>query len=284
MIVFKRLNLLFLPFLIVLLSCSDAKEETPALKPEEGKRLIRLGSYNLLYGKSNTETKSFSDANTQQIAEVIDAMNMDIVALQELDSGFVDRQNKRFFLRDVQQKSKKDYALYYGPAHSFQNGTANVGVGVLVDKKFKVLHTKQVALPGEENRTLLMLELPDFWFIATHFDLNDQYRVESSEIILEEIKKLNKPVYLAGDLNMSDNNNVAFNKLKRTFDILTPKNMGSFVGSEATIDYILYSENGTNRKVDPQGTGVFTEIMVNGKNVDLSKVSDHYPVWLNISN
>lgn len=242
------------------------------------KGTLRIGSYNVYYCKSNTGTPAYTDQNTQNVATVIDALDYDILSVQELDSGFVDRQNKRYLLADIASKTKKKYRYIYGPAHEF--GTASVGVGVLVNTDLKVLSTKKVALPGEEKRALLMVEFEDFWFIATHYDLIDANRVESSKIVMQEIKKINKPVYLAGDLNINNTTNEAYNILAQSFVPVTPLtyNDGKV---KNTIDYVLYSDNGTGNKPVFKGSKIETEMKLGGKLV-LSQVSDHPPIWVNI--
>lgn len=262
---------------IILLSCSDKGAVPPNKEVPSTKGMLRLGSYNVMYAKSNTSTKAYTDENTRKIAQVIDALTLDIVSIQELDSGFVDRQNKRFLLADIAKHSKRNYQLFYAAAHKFQNGTANVGPGILVDKRLKVLQHKVVPLPGDENRALLMVELADFWFIATHWDLQHEHRVTSAKTVIQEIQKLNKPVFLAGDINVANPKSEDFATLLQKFEILTPIEP-SLTGSPQTIDYILYAENGTGKQVNSLGSAIVNQL----PDFTMQTVSDHYPVWLNI--
>ncbi|ERJ59353.1 endonuclease/exonuclease/phosphatase family protein [Sphingobacterium paucimobilis] len=260
----------------VVLACESSSNGDEVQPPK--KATLRIGSYNVYYCKSNTGNPAFTDQNTKNVASVIDALDYDILSVQELDSGFVDRQNKRYLLADIASRTKKKYHYIYGAAHGF--GTASVGVGVLVNQDLKVLSTKQVALPGEERRTLLMVEFDKFWFIATHYDLIHENRVESSKIVMQEIKKLNKPVYLAGDLNINNTTNEAYNILAQSFVSVTPLtyNDGKL---RNTIDYVLYSDNGTGHKPVFKGSKVETEMQL-GEKLPLSQVSDHPPIWVNI--
>lgn len=273
--------LFIIPLLIIsgnVWGCSPSSEEKePQVQPAK-KGTLRLGSYNVYYCKSNTGTPAFTDSNTKNVATAIDGLDCDILSVQELDSGFVDRQNNRFLLADIAASTKIKYQYFYGAAHHF--GSASVGVGILVNPKLKVLNMKQVPLPGEENRTLLMLEFDDFWFIATHYDLIHDNRVASSKIVMQEIKKLNKPVYLAGDLNINSTTNEGYNILAQSFVPVTP--LTYYDGKlKNTIDYVLYSDNGTGRKPVFKGSKIETEMKL-GDKLTLPQVSDHFPVWVNV--
>lgn len=257
---------------------SSSKEEEAVVISPPKKTSLRMGSYNVYYCKSNTGNPKYTDQNTQNVASAIDALNCDIISIQELDSGFVDRQEKRYLLKDIASKTKTKYQYFYGPAHQF--GTANVGVGILVNPALKVISKKQVALPGEENRTLLMLEFEKFWFVATHYDLVTANRVQSSTIVMQEIKKLNKPVYLAGDLNINSTETEAYNILAQSFIPITPLtyNDGKV---RNTIDYVLFSDGGFSHKPVFKGSKIVTDLELPNK-LPIQQVSDHYPIWVNV--
>ncbi len=260
-------------------ACSKTqKPEDP--EKDTNKIITRILSYNTFYCKGNNPaTTGIKAENVKQFAEAMNALNADIIALQELDSGFKSRENGRFLLADINRYTGDLYQKYYGSAQEFPSEKGSVGVGVLLKKSVKVLNVKKVALPGDEKRVLLMIELEKFWFIATHFDLVAQNRSKSVEILTEELKKLNKPVILAGDLNdvMSSG---PIKSIQLNFDLLSMAKP-SFVGSTSTIDYIFSTKN-FSRKLKIVNKEIPQTLNISGKTIDLTKVSDHLPVWVDV--
>lgn len=63
------------------------------------------------------------------------------------------------------------------------------------------LSTKHIPLPGEEPRILLVVELKNYVLACTHLDLNEEDRLESVPLILEEAQRWQKPFILVGDWN-----------------------------------------------------------------------------------
>lgn len=129
-------------------------------------------------------------------ANVIIAQQPDIVAIQELDS-MTNRSNKHYQLGEL--ASRISYHDIFGKAIEFDDGT--YGVGVLTREP--PLSTKSIALPGDEPRLLLMVEMKDYVLACTHLDLEEKPRMESVPLIIDEAKLWQKPFILAGDFNDS---------------------------------------------------------------------------------
>ena len=132
----------------------------------------------------------------KRIADVILEHRVDAVGLQELDSVTTRRP------LDVLQQLADLTGMYptFGAAINYRGG--KYGVGVLT--KEKPLSHYRVPLPcSSEPRVLLVVEMKDYYFCCTHFSLHAEYRNEAVKIIVEEAKKLNKPLFLVGDFNAS---------------------------------------------------------------------------------
>lgn len=63
------------------------------------------------------------------------------------------------------------------------------------------MSTKSIPLPGDEPRVLLVVELKDYVMACTHLDLEEEPRLASVPLIVEEAQRWQKPFLLAGDWN-----------------------------------------------------------------------------------
>lgn len=93
--------------------------------------------------------------------------------------------------------SRTQYHPIFGAAIDFDEG--KYGVGILTRET--PLSTKSIPLPGEEPRVLLVVELQDYVMACTHLDLEEEQRLASVPIIVEEAQRWQKPFILAGDWN-----------------------------------------------------------------------------------
>lgn len=238
---------------------------------------IRLLTYNAFYCKSNSGTPAFNETNTKNFADVIRSLDADIVAVQELDSGTTSR-GKRHLLDDIRRSTGIDYEMVYGPAADYDNGS--IGCGLLVRKTLPIRKIEKVPLPGNEKRMLLIAHLDRFVVMGTHLDLDAQARRLSAETIVEYARKQDKPVFLAGDLNDSPawpSASSAFPTLNGHFTVMSATD-----GNLSTnIDFVLLSTAHTARFVK-KGSSYVKRLSIDGQVKDLSTVSDHYPVFLDV--
>ena len=115
-------------------------------------------------------------------ANVIVKNQPDVVALQELDS-MTGRSGRKYQLGELANRT--NYYPIFGKAIDYDGG--GYGVGMLV--KEKPLNTKKIPLPGEEPRVLLIVELENYVIACTHLDLEEEARLASIPLIIEEAQR-----------------------------------------------------------------------------------------------
>ena len=125
---------------------------------------------------------------------VITQQQPDVVALQELDS-MTARSGQHDQLGELARRTQ--YYPVFGGAIDFDGG--KYGVGILSREIPK--STRRIPLPGEEPRVLLVVELQNYVIACTHLDLDEEQRLASVPLIVEEAQRWQKPFILAGDWN-----------------------------------------------------------------------------------
>ncbi|MDF9829829.1 endonuclease/exonuclease/phosphatase family protein [Parabacteroides sp. PF5-6] len=213
----------------------------------------RIMSYNVHHGEGTDKV-----LDLQRIADIINREAPDVVAVQELDS-MTQRTGQIDMLRILADKTLM--FPVFAPAIPHEGG--KYGLGML--SKEKPLSSYQIPLPGrEEARTLLVVEFAQYYMGCTHFSLNAEDRLASVELIRQEAEKMDKPFFVAGDLNARPDSPVmeAFTKDFVLFN--NPKPAGKERG---VIDYIAgYKTKGT------PFTALHTRI------IDEPVASDHDPL------
>ena len=191
-------------------------------------------------------------------AAVIVQQQPDVVALQELDS-MTGRSGQRYQLGELANRTK--YHPVFGAAIDYDGG--KYGVGIL--SRETPLSTKCIPLPGDEPRVLLVVELQDCVIACTHLDLEEEPRLASVPLIMEEAQRWQKPFLLAGDWNDTPNAEL-LQQMTEYFTILSG-NEASYPADEPQecLDYIAISKR---RPVEVLETDVINE----------PAASDHRPV------
>ena len=146
-------------------------------------------------------------------AHVISEQQPDVVALQELDS-MTGRSGQHDQLGELAKRTS--YYPVFGSAIDYDGG--KYGVGVLTREP--PLSTKRIPLPGEEPRVLLVVELKDYVLACTHLDLEEEQRLASIPLIVEEAQRWQKPFLLVGDWNDVPNSPL-MQEMKQLFTILS---------------------------------------------------------------
>ena len=253
-------KLLILISLIALAGLRPVEAQTYPKAPG----VIRLLTYNTHYGKGGGNPGVMNDSNIVNLGRVIRALDADIISLQELDSASQGRGN-RYLLRDIAQSTGLDYADFYGNAQPFdKNGS--IGCGALVKKNLPVKSRYVAYLPGDEGRAAVEIELDKFVFIATHSDLHNEKRKQGAKIICNDAREMDKPVFVAGDLNDSfrwSGGGYSFPVFARDFVII-----------------LLSKKN--RKKIKIVDTHIVRTLEIDGEKVDLAHVSDHYPIFVDI--
>lgn len=194
---------------------------------------LRIMTYNIRHGAGMDDV---IDLDRQ--AKVIGDATPDVVGLQEVDSCV--KRSNYVPQAAVLAKSLGMYSTF-GPAIPLTGGK----YGVAILSKEKPLSHHNISLPGSEKRTLLVCEFQEYVFASTHLDLEEESRLASLDIILEEAARWDKPFFICGDWNdyptstlitkmkksFSFLNNLTNNSANYTFPSRTPKNIIDYIAS-----------------------------------------------------
>lgn len=148
---------------------------------------IRLLTYNTHYCKGGYDPGEINEGNVKKLAQVIKALDADVIALQELDSASQSRGN-RYLLREIAEHTGIEYTDVYANAARFDK-KGSIGCGALVRKNLPIISRYIAYLPGDEPRAAIQLELEKFVFIATHSDLNNEKRRQGTKIICNDSRE-----------------------------------------------------------------------------------------------
>ncbi len=195
-------------------------------------------------------------------AAVIAQQQSDVVALQELDS-MTGRSEHRYQLGELANRTK--YHPVFGAAIDYDGG--KYGVGILTRET--PLCAKRIPLPGDEPRVLLVVELQDYVIACTHLDLEEEPRLASVPLIIEEALRWEKPFLLAGDWNDTPDSEL-LQEITKYFTILSGNGV-SYPADEPTecLDYIAIFKRHAAEVLE-------TEV------IDESVASDHRPVKVSL--
>jgi len=240
-------------FVLSFIACSPLNKSV-----EKKQNTFKLLTYNVRNCRGMDDITDY-----KRVANVIIRVAPDIVTLQELDSA-TQRSNGIVVLNELSSITK----MYktYGASIAYQGG--KYGIGVLT--KEKPISWKVIALPGrEERRSMLMVELNDYFICCTHFSLTEEDRLASVDIITDALKGLSKPVFLAGDLNAVSTSQVIKNVENRwimlnnpalpTIPSNNPQRCIDFIFAAKSDDYTFQTK----------------QTIVENEPV----ASDHLPVW-----
>lgn len=246
-----------------LVSCAAAVPLESAAQYDHGKEnTLRIATYNIYNGKT-VDAKSY---NYDKQAGIIESINPDIIAIEEVDSASA-RSNNRYALG--QYAGYLGMRAFYSPTIGLEGG--KYGMGLLA--KNKPLAVKRIKLPGrEEVRTAVIAEYPNYVFCGTHFSLNDDDRISSIRILCAEAEKYNKPFFLAGDLN-TDLKQPSGKLLQQEFKILNDvkKNTWPANKPKTTIDYVAVYKKHADMVA-----------LLRSNVVNEPSASDHLPVYADV--
>jgi len=220
---------------------------------------IRIMSYNIRNCKGMDDIVDFD-----RVADVIIRTTPDVVALQELDS-VTRRYSGAFVLKELADRTSMHYI--FAPAIDFQGG--KYGIGIL--SKEKPVSVRQIPLPGEEKRTFLIAEFKNYFLCCTHLALEKEAREESVSIILEAVKDIKKPLFLAGDMNAEYGSTEQI-ALCKGFTMLSDYTRNTFPADnpDRCIDFIYGYNNG------------YQYTVINSSVLEEAIASDHRPLFADI--
>ncbi len=252
--------------LILLLLLSSCQSEGTA----------RLMSYNIRNGIGMDDQRDL-----QRVADVINACQADVIAVQEIDS-MTARSGGRDVLGEL--AALTGMMPVYAPAIDYDGG--KYGVGILC--RTEPLAVVRMPLPGrEECRMVVAAEFRDYVFACTHLSLTAADRMLSLPILQEVASRIpDKPFYLAGDFNAEPNEDF-IQHLTDSFTILTDTTVRTFPADtpDITIDYIVrFRGQQVNESTSQKANADCTQRvdLLTCRPVDLSVASDHRPVYIDI--
>jgi endonuclease/exonuclease/phosphatase family metal-dependent hydrolase len=260
--------LLSIPFLLLL----GGAESPKAAAPQRGPRTLRVMSYNIHICQGMD--KKF---DPQRIADVIKREDVDVVALQEVDSkarrsGKVDQLAKLARLTGMHG--------VFGKARDFDGG--EYGQAILSRQPIEKLEVHKLTAMGEQlaptdERIALFATikqqrpLPDLIFVGTHLHhVSDAFRVSEATVLNgllgDAMAKREPAVILLGDFNAKPDSKV-ITMMREKWDDPTAAVGDTFPADkpDRTIDYVML----------PKGHGWK---VVSAKVVDEPLASDHRPV------
>lgn len=151
---------------------------------------LRIMSYNIRHGAGMDDV---IDLDRQ--ANVINDAMPDVVGLQEVDSCV---KRSGYKPQAALLGSKTGMYATFGGAIPLTGGK----YGVAILSKEPPLTVHHLPLPGTEKRTLLVCEFQEYVFATTHLDLDEECRLNSLPIIIEEAASWgDKPFFICGDWN-----------------------------------------------------------------------------------
>jgi endonuclease/exonuclease/phosphatase family metal-dependent hydrolase len=189
---------------------------------------VRVMTYNVRNGHGVDGVKDI-----KRCAEVINDARPHVIAVQELDS--MSRRNNKYVLGELAQLT--GYHDYYHRTIPYKGGA--YGIGILSRKE--ALSVDFHPLPcRKEPRGLLVVEFKKYYLLCTHLSLNQEDRVTSVGIIRDIVSKLNKPVFIAGDMNARPNSK-PMKAFKEFTQVLNDENKFTIPSNKprSCIDYIL---------------------------------------------
>ena len=192
---------------------------------------FRIMSFNILHGASSDGAQIDIAATAAAIA----AESPDFVCLQEVD-------------KNHGRSGNVDQAAYLAEAAGLGHSTfcktidfADGGqFGIAILSKTAPLSVTETQLPSldatKEQRMLLVCEFENFYVANAHFELDQQKRLDSVDVISNAFANLSKPVFFTGDWNAAPSS-VTLGKIKGFMTVVSPESGAASYGS-SIIDYI----------------------------------------------
>lgn len=233
-------------YLIILVSVFLGMSVTVAC----GQDTLTVMSYNIYHGENPYQS---GQSNLQQVAALINKVDPDLVALQEVDSltGRSAPLNDGDPLNQVQYLADQtDMHGYFGKAMDYDGG--GYGEGLLSSRKLKSMKIILPTPEGGEPRALLLVKYPlndtdTLVFGGTH--LGHQYpanRIAQMQKINDYVGSIGQPVIIAGDFNFTPSSKPYKIASQRWIDAARRSNNAeptySYDQPEKRIDYIFLSK------------------------------------------
>ena len=225
---------------------------------------LKVMSYNIHHGKS-----LFGVHSIDTIAELIKENDIDIVGLQEVDSGMF---RSKFRNQAEYLGMQLDMNYTFGDNLNILGGK----YGNAILSKYPIISYENLTLPSaREQRGFLSATIDvngnHIQFIVTHLGLNAEERTKQIEVIKRYIETIQREVILVGD----------FNALQESPEIRSLSKLmqdaGEITGNDdlPTFDLPLLS-----KRIDYIFVG--QQVLIENYAVIKSRASDHYPVHVEL--
>lgn len=248
-----RFSSLFAGLMVI---ASSASAQSAAAQADT----VVVMSYNIRAGVGMDDVRDF-----RRQAAVIDARRADVVLLQEVDS--LTRRSGHVNMSDT-LASLTGLNPYFSKSIDFEGGA--YGIAMLL--KDKPVAVTRYPLPGsEEDRSLIVAEMPDYVVACTHLSLTPADQITSTDIIAILADTYNKPFILGGDLNATPGSKTIRRLEDAGFRIVSADSptYPASVPAER-IDYIMAH--------DPSGKVKALDAAV----IDAPEASDHRPIYVTL--
>jgi endonuclease/exonuclease/phosphatase family metal-dependent hydrolase len=204
-----------------------------------------------------------------QFASIIKSCNPDLVALQEVRGA----DNLNQLKNAIQIEGKRfNTMLLYGIGLLWNS---RLGTPKITSKSI----SPSIHSTDTETRAYMIAEFEDFYFISTHYSTDANERNKMSADIITFAKTTTKPVYIAGDLNATPNEQSIIYLTNNNFVLLNDINHKTYsvIAPSKLIDLILgYKKNSTSHSIVSRGIPVFP-------NEEMKSISDHFPYYVTVN-
>lgn len=244
----------------------------------------------------NIKGTSMTSSRMAEVTKVVQYINADCVALQEVNSYTKGDDESSFtfhnWLADLMKNGGMNYSYFL---NTDKGNKSYYGIGMLTKEKPVRMTTKLINNPGGntdktaandygENRGLIIVEFDDYCYIGAHFSLVANYRKVMIDWITDTIQTFTKPVFIGGDFNMTWTTtpmpylkNAGFNNNMTGTNYTFPS-----TGPNKCIDFVIGMEssliNSLGYTFMPHGGG-----LILGSGADLAVASDHLPIFTRFS-
>lgn len=255
-IIMKRIYLIGLIFLLGF----------PHIHAQQSDGTLTIMTYNLYRDfESNTQ-----NSRIPEFAKVIASCDPDVVSLQEV-RGIINL----FQLSLATGLKGRRYNIlpFYGIGMLWNS---RLGKPVITSYELKALKDSK----DKEARAFMVAEFKTFYFISTHFSLDERDRDRMVETIISFAQSVSKPVYLAGDLNVTPEDSAILKFKANNFILLSDPTQYTFRSNnpDRQLDLILVCPNQSEAPtIIDRGTTDFPKDY-------LVKLSDHLPYWVKVKN
>lgn len=264
-------------------------------KPLKESRNVTLMTYNV--GKFEKYIGDIGHYSYEETAQIMKHYGIDIVGLNETYTpryGFLyDNQAEK-----VASAMGSGWTCYFAQAKA--DNLKYYGNSIVSSPEYAIRAGKTVELPctantsnpdgNYETRSLGVVEYDDFVFCVTHLDHNNkENRLQQIEVINDWIEEnygsYNKPVFLTGDMNTTPGApeiTTGFGAKWKVISVTRQADSKDYVvtypGTGKCLDYIFILKND---KVEYMVNK--TEVVTSCPGVDVNLVSDHLPVYVDIT-